>query len=161
PGRRGKVEFAAALAQAMAEMKSSESPEVKSSFRRALAAAFGPWRGTLQFAAAALLVFFSVGTGWLVKENAVMRSRAVGLEAQNRELQSRLTQTARESADQRLRADAQKQPPATSALPAVPSLILFPGLPRAATREKRLEISPGVLIAHIEIQLEARDDYPR
>src|SRR5215831_10260978 len=39
PGRRGKVEFAVALARAMAEMKSPESPAVKSSYLQTLAAA--------------------------------------------------------------------------------------------------------------------------
>jgi hypothetical protein len=158
PGRRGKVEFAVALARAMAEMRSSESVAVKSSFRHALAAAFGAWRRTFQFAAAAALVFFSLGTWWLARENAAIRSRASSLEARNRELESRLTQTGRASGDQRPQADAQKQ---SSATLAIPSLMLLPGLPRAATREKRLEISPGALIAHIEIQLESRDDYPQ
>src|SRR5215831_2238364 len=81
PGRRGKVEFAVALVRAMAEMKSSESLAVKSSFRQALAAAFGPWRWTFQFAAAVTLVFFGLGTWWLARENAAIRSRASSLEA--------------------------------------------------------------------------------
>jgi hypothetical protein len=156
PGRRGKVEFAVALARAMAEMRPSESIAVRSSFRQTLAAAFGAWRLSFQFAAAAALVLFALGTWWLARENASIRFRASSLEARNRELESRLAQTGRASGD-RLQADAQKQSPATAA---VPSLMLLPGLPRAATREKRLEISPGAQIAHIEIQLEARDNYP-
>jgi len=159
PGRRGRVEFAVALAKAMAEMKTSESAAVKSASRKALAAAFGPWRRTFQFAAGVTLVFFALGTWWLARENAAIRSRASSLEARNRELETRLTQTGRVSGDQLLQADAQKQSPATHVLLAIPSLVLLPGQTRSATREKRLEIHPGALIAHIEIQLEARDDY--
>jgi hypothetical protein len=145
----------------MAEMKTSESTRVKSSFREALAAAFGPWRRTFQFATGVTLVFFGLGTWWLARENAAIRSRAFSLEARNRELETRLTQTGRASGDQLLQADTQKQSPATSVLLAIPSLVLLPGQPRATSREKRLEIHPGALIAHIEIQLEARDDYPQ
>jgi len=35
------------------------------------------------------------------------------------------------------------------------------GLSRAETRVEQLALSPGAQIAHIEIQLEARDDFPR
>jgi hypothetical protein len=45
--------------------------------------------------------------------------------------------------------------------PLAASLVLLPGLSRAEIRREQLVLNPGTEIAHIEVQLEARDDYPR
>jgi hypothetical protein len=42
----------------------------------------------------------------------------------------------------------------------IASLILTPGLSRAASKEARLVIGRGAQVVKIEIQLESRDDYP-
>ena len=159
PGRRSKVEFAIALAKAITEMKATESGAGRKSFRQAMAAAFAHWGQSLQFAAGGALVILSLGGWWLARENAAIRSRVSSLEVRNRELESRWNQAGREPANRPESARTQSSAPPS--LPAIASLVLVPGLPRAATREKRLELPPGAQINHIEIQVEARDDYPR
>jgi hypothetical protein len=49
-------------------------------------------------------------------------------------------------------------PPST---PIVPSLVFLPGLARAETPHEQLVPQSPAQIAHIEIHLETRDDYPR
>src|SRR5262249_33277228 len=58
-----------------------------------------------------------------------------------------------------LSAELQKRP-AVSA-PAVASLVFLPGLSRAETSRVQLVLNSSAQLAHIEIVLEARDDYPR
>jgi hypothetical protein len=51
--------------------------------------------------------------------------------------------------------------PAATPSPIIASLVFPPGLTRAETRREQLVLNPSAQLAHIEIQLEARDDYPR
>jgi len=39
--------------------------------------------------------------------------------------------------------------------------MLLPGVSRSAARVSQLTLPPSAQIAHIDVQLEARDDYPR
>jgi hypothetical protein len=164
PQRRSKLEFARALAPIVAESKVRESPVAR---WRSLLSVFRRWTPAFQFAAGIVALIWISGGAWLVFENAAVRSRVVALEAQRRDF---------EVAEQRLRQQLSKEQSRASSLaaqsqnrqpseagpgPLVASLVLLPGLARAQTRIERLVLSPSVQIAHIQIQLESRDDYPR
>src|SRR5262249_40279111 len=43
----------------------------------------------------------------------------------------------------------------------IATLVLAPGLSRAESRVERLVVPAGAQLAHIEVQLEPRDDFPR
>ena len=86
------------------------------------------------------------------------------LEAQRRDLEVREQRLRRELGEEKGRAASLAADPQSSEAartPVVASLVLLPGLSRAETRVEQLFLSPSAQIAHIEIQLEARDDYPR
>src|SRR5262249_7769373 len=148
PSRRSKVEFARALATVAAESRRDEAARATRSGWRLM-----PWTPAFQFVGALTLLICVAGVAWLALQNAAMRSRMVALEAQRRE--SELRERALRS-----QVDAQ-QTRSTPSQPVLASLILPPGLSRAENRVEQLVLSPAVQIAHIEIQLEPRDDYPR
>jgi hypothetical protein len=134
PGRRSKVEFARAFAKV-----ASESPAAdRSTAWLSMLAFMRGWSPTVRLATGLATLIFVAGAAWLIVQNASMRSRIAALEAQRRD-----------------RAIQQ------SPTPAVVSLIFLPGLTRSEQRIEQLTLNPSAQIAHIEIQLEARDDYPQ
>jgi hypothetical protein len=131
--RRSKVEFARALARVTPEPTGQELAAPRLRFIRGRSPA-------LKFAVAFATLVCIAGSSWLIFQNAAMRSRIGELE----------------------RAQApRQQSPAQQQPPAIASLVLLPGVSRSETQIKQLVISPSAQIARIEIQLEARDDFPR
>ena len=100
-----------------------------------------------------------------MSENAAIRSRVAGLEAERRGLDAREQSLRQRLGEEQSRAAAlatqNQQPSEAARAPLLASLILAPGLSRAQTSVDQLVLSPSVQIARIEIQLESRDDYPR
>jgi hypothetical protein len=161
PDRRRKVAFARDLARVAAEAKAFEvSPAPRLSAWQSLLRAVRGWNPAFQFAAGLAAVLFAVGISWLSVENIKMRSRITGLETRTDELRHQLDQEQARSGN--LTAQIQQQGTASRGpAPLAASLVLLPGLSRAETRREQLVLNPGTEIAHIEVQLEARDDYPR
>jgi anti-sigma factor RsiW len=168
PERRKKVAFARDLAHVAAEAKAVEaSPALRVSAWQSFLRAVRGWNPALQFAAGLAVVILLAGVSWLTVENVTMRSRIAGMETQSRELQSRTEELRRQLDLEQARSGtlaAQVQQQGTAArgpVSAAASLVLLPGLSRAESRRDQLVLSPTTGIAHIEVQLEARDDYPR
>jgi len=161
PQRRSKVEFARALATIAAESKVRETPAAA---WQSLMSVMRGWRPAAQFAVGTAALICIAGGSWLVWDNAAIRSRVAALEAQRRNLEVREQRLRRELSEEKGRAASLAQTPQSpeaARTPVVASLVLLPGLSRAQTRIERLFLSPSAQIAHIEIQLEARDDFPR
>ena len=164
PQRRNKVAFARALATVAGESRVCDAPAATRQFFTGL---FGRWVPVLQFGAAMATLICIAGAAWLIFENAALRSRVaatdaarLGLEAREQNLRRQLDE---EQALARSVIPESKEPPARdmSRAPVVASLVLLPGLSRAQTSVARLLLSPSAQMARIEIQLEARDSYPR
>ena len=157
PGRRSKVEFARAFARVLTESKRADRLVPRITLRSLIQAWSPGWRLAAGLAAL-LIIGWPV---WLLTQNSAMRSRVAVLETQRQELE-KAQQGLRRQLDEQGRRDvnaaAQRQSAAT---PLIASLVLLPGLSRAETRTEQLILSPTAQIARIEIQLEARDDYPR
>jgi hypothetical protein len=143
PVRRSKVEFARALAQVGGETKAFEFATDEPVWKRLFAFGAG-WSPAVQAAAASAVLIVAAAATWLTFENATLRSRIAGLEARQHQLEEQ----------------SRAQGPTASRTP-VASLIFAAGLSRAETRRNVLELGSSTEIARIEIQLEARDDYPR
>ena len=157
PNRRSKVEFARALARVAAESTDIQRPVSRQTFISLIRA----WSPPLRFATAFAAVICIAGPLWLLLQNAAMRSRIAILENQRHNLETSQQALRRQLDEEQGRAaQSQKQQP-TGIAPAVAALVLLPGLSRAETAAEELVLSPSAQIAHIEIQLEARDDYPR
>ena len=168
PQRRSKVEFAQALARVTAEAAPLASRDPKPA--TTWLASWNPiraWNPALRFAGALGAVICVAGGSWLVVENASMRSRVSLLETQRRDLEIRTQGLKQELSQAQTRADglaAQMQSPPSSEGSRgslVASLVLMPGLSRAESRVEQLVLDRGTQIAHIEIQLEPRDEYVR
>jgi hypothetical protein len=151
PQRRSKIEFAQALSRVAAEVTTPATTW------RAWLDPIRSWNPALRFAGALGAAICVAGGSWLVIENASMRSRVSMLEAQRRDLEMRAQRLQRD-----LTAQSQNPPSVEGPrTPLVASLVLMPGLSRAASRTEQLVLDRGVQIAHIEIQLEPRDEHPR
>lgn len=166
--RRTKLEFARAFAKVAAESKPAESAAGRQrSGLETLVSAFRRWNPAFQFAVAFATLICVAGASWLIVENKAMHSRVAVLEAQRRNLEIREQGLRRQLSEEQSRAGSltaellQRPSPNATHVPTLASLILLPGLSRADTRVEQLVLSPSVQLARIEIQLEARDDYPR
>ena len=160
PSRRSKVEFARALAKVAAESAESQHRVARPSFIDL----FRAWNPALRLATAFTALLCIAGTSWLMYQNAAMRLHIANLETHRRDLETQEQTLRRQLAEEQTRPanSAAGQQQQQSALPAaVASLVLFPGLSRAATQVERLVLTPTTQMARIEIQLEDRDDYPR
>ena len=165
PRRLGKIEFARALAPLAAEapvLRPAVSPGGAWWANLFANPSFG-----LRFATGLVALTVTAGVGWLAVENAGMRSRIAALESQGRELQVRNETAERQLSAEKSRANSltseqqKQQSSRRAAAPVIASLVLLPGLTRAETSRARLVIPPSAQLARIEIQLEARDAYPR
>jgi hypothetical protein len=168
PQRRQKVEFAQALARVADEAaplpaQPSEPPNSWLAFLNPMRS----WNSALRFAGAMGAVICVAGTTWLAVENASMRSRLSAVEAVRRDLEGRAQSLRQELSQAQARADhlaaLQKDNTAStsSRSPLIASLILIAGPTRAESRTEQIVLGRETQIAHIEIQLEPRDDYPR
>jgi hypothetical protein len=144
PSRRSKVEFARALSKVASESQAAGRP----AGRPSLLGFMRGWSPTVRFATGLAALMFIAGVTWLIVQNAAMRTRVAELETQRR--------------DRVIPPPQQQSPtPAVAAPPVVASLVLLPGLTRGEQRTEQLALNPSAQIVHIQIQLEARDDYPR
>jgi hypothetical protein len=149
--RRSKIEFARALCTLSAEANVRKSP------RPSLISVLRAWNPGLQFAAATAVLFCLLGVLWLVFDNSISRSQVAALNAERRASERR-----EETLKRQLRQQQQtRQPAEPGGASLIASLILPPGISRAQTRVERLVLSPSSQIAHIEMQIESRDDFPR
>jgi hypothetical protein len=121
------------------------------------------WSPALRFAAGLAALICIVGPSWLIFQNVAMRSRMAVLESQRYDLEIQEQGLRRQLGEEQSRAGTQaaQQQQSTGGASVIASLVLLPGLSRAETRVEQLVLSPSAEIARIEIQLEARDDYPR
>ena len=166
--RRSKVEHARALARVAAESKASQSvvPQRLSAWQGLVNLMRG-WNPALQFAAGMAVLVCIAGVSWLTMQNTTMRSQVTALEAQRRDMENRERSLEQQLVEERARAgglaaQAPKQPPSEATrAPLLASLIFVPGLSRAETPVQQLSLNSSEQLAHIEIQLEARDEYPR
>src|SRR6516225_290747 len=87
------------------------------------------------------------------------------LEAQSRDMQMREQALRQQLSQEQARAAdiaVQSQKPSGEAQrPLLASLVFLPGLSRAGTSVQQLVLSSTAQLAHIEIQLEPRDEFPR
>jgi len=157
PNRRRKVEFARALAVVAAE--SPTHPQTRP-FVREL---FRGWSPSLRFAAGFAMVVCLVGVLWLIYQNTAMRSQMSALENRRQELETQRQRLERQLSAEQSRPFSANAPDQESAgsVRLAASLVLVPGLSRSESRTEQLVLSPSTMIAHIRIQLEPRDDYPR
>jgi hypothetical protein len=165
--RLRKVEFAKDLARILAESKAAERAfSARVSGWRSLIQLVRGWNPTLGFATVAAGVMCLSAAVWLIVQNAAMRSHVAALEARRSDLELQVKETHRKLNDEQRRADAfsarlQQQSSAGETPPVIASLTLMPGLVRSESRTQELVLPPAAQIAHIAIQLEARDDYRR
>jgi hypothetical protein len=167
PQRRKKVEFARDLFRVTAEAKAVESlSPTRLSAWQALVRLLRGWNPALQFAVGLAALILGVGASWLIVENGAMRSRVAALETRERDMQARANDLQRQLGDEQARAGSlaaqiEQQQTAGGSTSLIASLVLLPGLSRAENRREQLVLKPSAQIAHIEIQLEPRDEYPR
>lgn len=165
--RRNKVEFAKALATVSAESTPPEFPaQEHQSVWQAFVNLLRVSNPALRFAAGMAALVLVAGMSWLAVQNIGMRSRMAALEAQGREMrlqeQSVRQQLSEEQARAANLAAQSPKPSADSGRPRIlASLVFLPGLSRARTSVQQLILNSTALLAHIEIQLEPRDEYPR
>ena len=165
PQRRSKVEFARALARVTAQIPPFAFPaSERLSIWQVLSR---PSSSALRFAPALAAVFCVAGISWVASDNASMRSRLSALEAQRRDLQVRGKGLEQELSKQQSRAESlaaqmQSRPsPERQHSPVIASLVLMAGPTRSEARIEQLVLGPETQVAHIEIQLEPMDNYPR
>jgi hypothetical protein len=161
--RRSKVEFAWALAAIGAESKAVEVPDAG---WRSFMSSFRGWIPPFQWAAGTAALVCVIGSAWLFFQNSAIRSRVAALEAERGAFEVREGKLRQQVSDEQSRAGAlttqlRSRPASAAHEPQVASLVFLPGLVRSQTRVERLVLDPSVQIARLEIQLEARDNFPR
>jgi hypothetical protein len=151
-----------------AETSAAESvSSIRLSAWQSLVSLVRGWNPALQFAAGLAALICVAGASWITIENAAMRSRVAALEAQRRDLEIREQVLRRQLGEEQGRAGSlaaqlnQQQSRAGAPPPMIASLVLLPGVSRATRRVDQLVLNPSAQLAHIEIQLEARDVFPR
>jgi hypothetical protein len=164
PQRCRKVEFARDLARVPGLKASEAAASERPSGWLSLVSLIRAWNPALQFAAVLAILISVAGAFWLTVQNRAMRSRIAAVEIDRRDLETREEGLRRQlSAEQEransLAAELEKRPSVSA--PAVASLVLLPGLSRSETGPTQLVLNSSAPVAHIEIVLEARDDYPR
>jgi len=160
PQRRSKVEFARALAGVAAESAIAPVAVERPSAWLAFGDMVRAFHPAMQFAAGTAVLILVAGACWLTIQNGAMRSRVATLQAQQQAAEGREEALRRQLA-QRAAPETQKPPNGVEPTPLLASLVFLPSLSRAAGNAQQLTLSSGAQLAHLEIQLEARDDFPR
>jgi hypothetical protein len=86
------------------------------------------------------------------------------LESQQRDAELRRQILKHQLAEERSRTASlapQRQRPSAESAPVIASLVLASGISRAQSKVERLALDPSVQMAHIEIELDSRDEFPR
>lgn len=148
PQRRSKVEFARTLTRLADQYSGVPAVRETSSPLQALINLIRGWNPGLQFAAGLAALVCVVGVSWLLVHDSQMRSQVAALQEQTGALQRQLD-------------EERKRPAPQGTAAPVAALTLLPGLPRSESSKAQLVLHAGAQLARIEIQLEARDDYPR
>jgi hypothetical protein len=165
--RRNKVEFARALAAVAAESKVVQfTSQEGQSVWQALLNLFHVSHPALRFAAGLAALVVVAVTSWLAVQNIWMHSRVAALEALSRDMRVREQAVRQQLSEEQARAAnvaAQSQKPAgdNGGPQLVASLVFLPGLSRAGSSAQQLALNSTAQLAHMEIQLEPRDEYPR
>jgi hypothetical protein len=158
-GRWNKVEFARSLAKVTAE---SADFERFAQHRPTLMGLIKGWSPALKFAAPCVALLCISVTSWLIVRDVSLRSRMVVLETQRRELENREQALRRQLREQQSRTQPSDQGQQSARAPSlIASLVLLPGLSRAETHVEQLTVPASAQIAHIQIELEPRDNYRR
>jgi hypothetical protein len=155
PLRRSKVAFARNLARLSDEHAKAGAPRIERvSWLRALLDSIRAWNPAGQFAAglAALVCIF--GISWLAVRDRAMRFQVASL-------QERTGTLAQQADSLRGQLDEERSRARPSVPAAVATLVLLSGVSRGETRPVPFAIDVGTTLARIEIQLEARDEFPR
>jgi hypothetical protein len=163
PSRRSKVEFARTFARVATELHEPSVPASGSTWQR-FAALFRAWSSKLQFTAALAALACLIAGSWLVVENARMRSRLTALEVQQHDAELRRQLLQRQLTEEQSRVASLTQPrrqPSAERGPLIASLLLTPGISRGQSNVQTFALGSSVQIAHIEIELESRDDFPQ
>src|SRR5215510_13729644 len=164
PQRRSKVEFARDLARIVDVSKTAEAAPARPSVWLSLITMARAWNPAFQFAVVLIAVISVAWASSLMVQNRAMQSRVASLETERRDLANREEALRRQLGDEQNRASslaAELQQRPSAGAPPVASLVLLPGLSRAETGRTQLVVNSSAQLAHIEIVLEARDDYPR
>jgi hypothetical protein len=167
PQRRTKVEFARALAQTAATPEFRDLDRVRPAPRIGFLDVFRGWMPARQFASAFAALLCIAGMVALVESNLATRSRLGALQERQHALETIQADLQRQLAAERERAQelasqrGQGSPKGVSLPSIVATLVLTPGLARSAGSAGQLVLGSPVQLAHFEVQLEERDDFPR
>jgi hypothetical protein len=166
PQRRSKVEFARALARVAEESAIAPVTVERPSAWQAFLEMLRAWNPAMQFAAGMAVLLLVAGASWLVIQNGAIRSRVTTLEAQQHAAEGRETALRQQLAQEQARApkpsaESPNPPAGADHTPLLASLVFQPNLSRAAGNVQQLTLSSGAQVAHLEIQLETRDEFPR
>jgi hypothetical protein len=156
PVRRSKVAFARTLARLSdGHMKTSAPLADSASGFRALLDLLRGWNPAVQFAAGLAALICIAGVAWLTVQDRAMRSEVASL-------QERTGALAQQADSLRRQLDEERNRAAKPSLPAViATLVLLPGVSRGESRPVPFSFDAGAQLVRIEIQLEARDEFPR
>ncbi len=159
PQRRSKVEFARALARVAAESDISPVAVARPSAWQAFLEMLRSWNPAMQFAAGMAVLVLVAGTSWLAIRNGAMRSQVATLQAEQREAVRREAGL-RQQLGERAAPESQKPPATSEHTPLLASLVFLPNVVRSAGTVPQMTLTSGAQLAHLEIQLEPRDDFP-
>jgi hypothetical protein len=166
PQRRSKVEFARTLARVATESQIVPLAPERPSMWQSFIAVVRAWNPAMQIAAVAAVLLLVASVSWLGIQNVAMRSRMATFQAQERAAESREAELRQQLAQEQSRAanpapQSQKPPAGGGHTPLLATLVFLPNVSRAASNVQQLTLNSGVQLARLEIQLEARDDFPR
>jgi hypothetical protein len=155
PLRRGKVAFARNLVRLSDEHAKSAPKIERVSGLRALLDSIWAWNPAAQFAAGLAALVCIAGISWLAVRDRSMRFEVASLQQRTGALAQQADSLRRQLDEERSRT---AKPPVQAT---VATLVLLPGVSRGETRPVPFAVDAGTTLARIEIQLEARDEYPR
>jgi hypothetical protein len=164
--RRNRVEFARALERVASESKVRPPVPGPTSAWRAFLDAMRGWNPALQFAAGMAALIMIAGVSWLAVQNASMHSRVAALESERRDAENRERELRQQLAQEQVRAGSAaaqplKENPSRERTPLLASIVLLPNLSRAAGSIPQIMLGSSEQLAHLEIQIESRDEFPR
>jgi hypothetical protein len=156
PVRRSKVAFARTLARLSDEHANTSAPLAgRTSGFTALVDLLRGWNPAVQFAAGLAALICIAGVAWLTVQDRAMRSEVASLQERTGALAQQAGSLRRQLDEERSRAQRPSLPAA------IATLVLLPGVSRGESRPVPFSLDASAQLARIEIQLEARDEFPR
>jgi hypothetical protein len=163
PVRRDKVDFARTLARAADEHVATSVDQsrrvVSPKAPITLMDLIRSWNPGLRFATGLATVACVAGISWLAIQDRDLRSQ-VGAVQQEKSTAVQQAEDLRRQLDEE-RARSAKQGTQQGTQFGIASLILLPGVSRAESHTVTLAVDKDAQLARIEIQLDARDEFPR